>query len=110
MKIGIVTFQRTTNFGAIMQCYALNKKIRNLGAECETIDYHNKKNKSNKKIYNKWKEFNCNKFTNLDRNSDITLADAWGNFMEGCWSPSLIIINTKKGQELFEKNKNQNKI
>lgn len=43
MKIGIVTFQRTTNFGAIMQCYALNKKIRNLGAECETIDYHNKK-------------------------------------------------------------------
>ena len=54
MKIGIVTFQRTTNFGAIMQCYALNKKIRNLGAECETIDYHNiklsqQKNKSNKK-------------------------------------------------------------
>lgn len=48
--------------------------------------------------------FNC-KFTNFDRNSDITLADAWGNFMEGCWSPSLIIINTKKGQELFEKTK-----
>lgn len=70
MKIGIVTFQRTTNFGAIMQCYALNKKIRNLGAECETIDYHNKKlsqqKKINliKKIYNKWKEFNCNKFIN----------------------------------------------
>lgn len=38
MKIGILTFQDTLNYGAILQAYALNRII-NRYTECETIDY-----------------------------------------------------------------------
>lgn len=39
MKVGIVTFQETNNYGAILQNYALQTAIRKLGHEAETIDY-----------------------------------------------------------------------
>lgn len=39
MKIGILTFQTTTNYGAALQCMALTQKMNLLGAECETIYY-----------------------------------------------------------------------
>ncbi len=70
MKIGILTFQRTTNYGAIMQSYSLNKKLNDIGANCETIDYYNPKlatNKTNnlvKIFYQQWKSYNCNRFIN----------------------------------------------
>lgn len=41
MKIGILTFQRTLNYGANMQAYALQKYLNKIGADCETIDYIN---------------------------------------------------------------------
>lgn len=39
-KIGILTFQDSSNYGAILQAYALNKTINQLGGNCETINYH----------------------------------------------------------------------
>lgn len=39
-KIGILTFQNTTNYGAVLQAFALQKKIELLGADCEIINYH----------------------------------------------------------------------
>ena len=39
-KIGILTYQNTTNFGAALQCYGLYKKIFDLGGDVEVIDYH----------------------------------------------------------------------
>lgn len=39
MKIGIITFQMTTNYGAALQCMALTKKMNDLGVDCETIRY-----------------------------------------------------------------------
>lgn len=39
MRVGIVTFQRENNYGAILQSFALQKVIGSLGIECETIDY-----------------------------------------------------------------------
>ena len=53
--------------------------------------------------------YNC-KFTSKNRVSDITLADFWGideinkDFNDGK-GVSLVIINTKKGNNLFEKSK-----
>lgn len=41
MKVGILTYHNTLNFGAVMQCYALYKACSNLGAEVEIIDYRN---------------------------------------------------------------------
>lgn len=38
-KIGILTFVRTSNYGAALQCYALNRAIASLGGEPVTVDY-----------------------------------------------------------------------
>lgn len=39
MKVGTLTYHDTRNFGAVLQAYALQKTIENLGVECEIIDY-----------------------------------------------------------------------
>ncbi len=38
-KIGILTFHRALNYGAVFQAYALQKALRNMGAEADIIDY-----------------------------------------------------------------------
>lgn len=40
MKIGVITFHRAINFGAVLQTYALNKYFYNLKMDSEVIDYH----------------------------------------------------------------------
>ena len=50
MKIGIMTFHWAVNYGAVLQAYALQTYLRNLGHEAYMIDYkpgnrdHNLKN------------------------------------------------------------------
>lgn len=39
MRIGILTFHRAINYGAVLQCYALYKTLKNLGHDVEVIDY-----------------------------------------------------------------------
>lgn len=41
MKAGILTFHRTTNYGATLQAYALQKTLQSMGVETELIDYRN---------------------------------------------------------------------
>ena len=41
MKTGILTFHRTTNYGAALQAYALQKKLTDIGVQAEIIDYRN---------------------------------------------------------------------
>lgn len=38
-KVGIITMHRVKNCGSILQAYALQRKILELGYECEIIDY-----------------------------------------------------------------------
>ena len=38
-KIGILTFHRALNYGAVLQCYALQQTVSRLGADCEVVDY-----------------------------------------------------------------------
>lgn len=39
MKIGILTFHRAHNYGAMLQCYSLAQTLKNLGHDIEVIDY-----------------------------------------------------------------------
>lgn len=39
MKVGIITFQRVNNYGTVLQMYALYQTIKNMGIECEVVDY-----------------------------------------------------------------------
>ena len=40
MKIGILTFHKARNYGAILQTYALQKKLRQFNSDTEIIDYN----------------------------------------------------------------------
>lgn len=40
MKIGILTFHRANNYGAILQAFSLQRTIINMGHQVELIDYH----------------------------------------------------------------------
>ena len=40
MKVGIMTFHKAINYGAVLQAFALCKFINNMGVTCEVIDYH----------------------------------------------------------------------
>lgn len=63
-------------------------------------------------IYHKWitQRWSCNvcPFTTLNRISDVTIGDAWGigrvapEFDPKDQGSSIILLNTKKGEELFE--------
>lgn len=53
-KVGIITFHRAINYGAVLQAFALNESIKKLGYVPITIDY---KNPHIEKIYNP-KHFN----------------------------------------------------
>lgn len=39
-KVGIMTMHRVMNYGSALQAYALQKKVLDLGFDCEIIDYH----------------------------------------------------------------------
>lgn len=38
-KIGILTFHRAYNYGAVLQCYALQQYLKKQGADVYVIDY-----------------------------------------------------------------------
>ena len=42
MKIGILTFHRAHNYGAVLQCYALQEVLKGMGHDVEVIDYRQK--------------------------------------------------------------------
>lgn len=52
MKIGILTFHRADNFGAVIQAYALQEYIKNLGHEVEIIDFRCKSIESHYQVFN----------------------------------------------------------
>lgn len=39
MKLGIVTFHKAINYGAVLQCYALQNFLKNNGHDVDVIDY-----------------------------------------------------------------------
>lgn len=49
-KIGIITFHSVPNYGAMLQAYALQEKLKSLGFETEIIDYKNAKIENRYKI------------------------------------------------------------
>lgn len=56
VKVGIVTFHNAINYGALLQTYALQKSITNIGYEAEVIDYSNP-NIDKKRKKPCWKEY-----------------------------------------------------
>lgn len=66
MKVGIITFQRADNHGALLQCYALYKYVKGINSDTEVIDYRNPV------IEDRYK-----KYKTLNRHIIKCLADNW---------------------------------
>ncbi len=74
MKIGILTYHYAHNYGAILQCYALQYALKKDGHEVFVIDYKNKIVKSNYKIFNYKRYIGNGVFDSLKRSArEITL-------------------------------------
>lgn len=53
MKIGILTFHNALNYGAVLQCYALQHYLQERGHDVEVIDYRIPFIEEQKKLFNK---------------------------------------------------------
>ena len=63
MKIGILTFHRAHNYGAVLQCYALQEVLKGMGHEVEVIDY---RQPAIDRGYNSWRpRWFINKFVKI---------------------------------------------
>lgn len=56
MKIGILTFHRAINYGAVLQCFALYETLSRMGHQVEVIDYRPKYIEKYRHLYY-WNEF-----------------------------------------------------
>ena len=59
MKIGILTYHRAENYGAVLQAYALLTYLRSLGHEVSFVDYWPQYHQDYFKLYS-WSEFKRN--------------------------------------------------
>lgn len=59
MKIGLLTYHNSTNYGAVMQCYATCRALKELGHEVEIINFCQDEKKSSRSFifYFKMKNF-----------------------------------------------------
>lgn len=53
MRIGILTFHRALNYGAVLQCYGLYSVLESLGHQIEVIDYRPESIERYRKFYSK---------------------------------------------------------
>ncbi|MEG2081169.1 MAG: polysaccharide pyruvyl transferase family protein, partial [Oscillospiraceae bacterium] len=77
-KIGTITFHWATNYGAIMQAYALQKYLKSIGKETEIIDYLplsvNTIQKTNKLINREFSFFLKERKLNEFRKNELVLS------------------------------------
>lgn len=66
MKVGILTFHNAHNYGAVLQAFALKKKIAELGHDTEIINYQNKELKQ-KYAYKLSIHYNVRDFLSVQR-------------------------------------------
>lgn len=59
MKIGILTFHRAHNYGAVLQCYALQEILRQIGHDTYVIDYYQPAIERSYKVF-RWSTFRGN--------------------------------------------------
>lgn len=55
MKIGILTYHFAINYGAVLQCYALQKAFESQGADCVICDYQTPEQRDNNRLYSQSK-------------------------------------------------------
>lgn len=65
MKIGVITFHRSLNYGAALQTYALQKALHSIGIDSEVIDYRNKEKEDDRKLIKNGEKFKLKTFAQI---------------------------------------------
>ena len=65
MKIGIITYHFARNYGAILQCYALQEQLRSMGHDVWVLNYRNVRQERNNSLHHKRDSFLINLAVNV---------------------------------------------
>ena len=107
MKIGIITYHFAVNYGAILQCYALQSYLQENGYEVEILNYVNDKQEKNNRIfkYGGIKSFIINMFL-LPFIPQIAIKrDKFRKFSNNYLNLSKRLFNEKMLKEYIDENK-----
>ncbi len=65
MKIGIITYHFARNYGAILQCYALQEQLCSMGHDVWVLNYQNVRQERNNSLHHKRDGFLSNLAVNV---------------------------------------------
>lgn len=105
-KIGIITFHFPQNVGAILQCVAMNEKLRELNIETFVINYRPKYHVKRYEawqpvIYNTIQKYNTIKHQDVNLNYKQVLYIIVKQFIGGLWG-NLHFLERKKRKRAFD--------
>ena len=102
MKIGILTLPLETNYGGILQAYALQKTLKKRGYEVFTIDWHNPRNYAS--YYKNLRGWIHRLYLRFIKNKDVSV----------CWNPYMTDMHyhtiTKNTRKYVENNLSLTKV
>jgi len=90
MKVGIITFHRAHNYGAVLQAYALKKYLASVGCDAEIIDY--------------WPTYRKGMYDLLDTRI-LSNSKSFADYLRFCKSCCMTVLNfrsKKKRIDLFD--------
>ncbi len=72
MKIGILTFHWATNYGAVLQCYALQSYLESMGHDVKVINYKPRQYDDNFYTFLRFRKFlNCGEYFNNRKKESV---------------------------------------
>lgn len=78
-KIGIITFHNAHNYGAMLQAFALQEKVKNMNYNVEIINYRNPKFEEGYKVAN-WKKINAKQYIKNIIKSTVLRKQYYGRY------------------------------
>ena len=102
MKIGILTYHRAHNYGAVLQCYALKQYLQSLGHTTIVVDYKPSYFHYGLFVWYKWLSLNPFKLIKKIRTQCQTFPiskkryDAFDKFIEDYLSPKYVNLNNEQ--------------
>ncbi len=93
MKIGILTFHRAHNYGAVLQCYALQETLKSMGHDVNVINYIQK---TIDETYHDHRSFSLRTFA-----KKLPIA-SWGYALKSLYIDINTVINGSQRKRVFE--------
>lgn len=84
MRIGVLTFHRAINYGAVLQCYGLQETLKALGHSVEIIDYRPEYVEAHRHILSILKTKKSNKLFGKIKLLIVAIINVWSRIEADC--------------------------